>query len=71
MPGVTEYCEGLEVSLARTSGVYCHGLPGEQWLGRGRLVIQALNEGGHNSTEIDLVQLIKWLRANHPELLVP
>jgi hypothetical protein len=69
MLGVTEYCEGLDVSLERTSGVYCHGLPEEQWLGRGRLVIQALNEGGYNATQIDLVQLIKWLRANRPELL--
>ena len=69
MPGVSEYSDGLEVSLMQTSGVYCPGLPKEQWPGHGRLVIQALNEGGCSSTEVDLVQLIEWLRANHPELL--
>ena len=70
MSGVTEYCERFQVSLKRTSGVHCYLLPEEQWPGHGRLVIQALNEGGHSSTEIDLVQLIEWLRANRPELLM-
>jgi hypothetical protein len=32
-------------------------------------VISASNEGGHNGTWVDLLDLIKWLRANRPELL--
>jgi hypothetical protein len=38
-------------------------------LDNGILVIEAINEGGHNSTEVDLLQLIQWLKINRPELL--
>jgi hypothetical protein len=70
MLGVTEYGEKLPVSLMRTEGVAEYGVPRERWIGRGNLVIYAENEAGHGSTEVDLVQLIEWLRANHPELLM-
>jgi len=35
----------------------------------GRLVIYALNEGGYNSTSVDLVDVINWVKENKPELL--
>lgn len=34
-----------------------------------RLVIVATNEGGCNSTSVDLEDVIKWVRENMPELL--
>lgn len=67
--GVTEYCEDMPVELAETTGRYVYGIPEEEWPGRGRIVILAKNEGGHNSTEVDLLELIAWLRANRPDLL--
>jgi len=54
--GVTEYCEEMAVSITETPDAE-------------RLVVRALNEGGHNSTEVDLLQLIAWLKTNKPELL--
>lgn len=54
MKGVTEYAEGLPVSLK---------------LRDGRLVIDALNECGYNGVEIDLLQLLWWLRAYRPDLI--
>jgi hypothetical protein len=35
----------------------------------GRLVIQALNECGHNLTLVDLIDVIEWVKVNMPELL--
>ena len=35
----------------------------------GRLVIEADNEAGHNGTEVDLVDVLDWVRANRPDLL--
>lgn len=44
---------------------WCEGLPVELWINRqGRPVIRALNEDGHNSTEIDLNHLLDWLNVN-------
>lgn len=48
MEGVREYCEEMEVRLLKCNGRY---------------VIKALNEGGHNSTEVDLLDLINWLQT--------
>ena len=58
MEGVTEYSEGYEVELLQTKD-------------NGRWVIMALNQGGFDSTSVDVVDLIAWLRANRPELLTP
>jgi len=54
MEGVTEYAEGLDVSLNVRNG---------------RLVIEAKNEAGHNGTNVDLVQVLLWVQKNLPELL--
>ena len=70
MDGVTEYCEGLPVHLAKTSGTYTDPTtPSETWLGHGRLCVQAQNEGGHNCTQVDLIELLVWFRRHQPDLL--
>ena len=50
MEGVREYCEGMDVRLEKNK--------------EGRWVIDARNEGGHNSTEVDLLDLLQWLQAH-------
>lgn len=67
MIGVKEYAEDMPVCLAVTNGLWPVG-DGPR-VGHGRLVIRAVNEGGYNCTEVDLEQLISWLRNNRPELL--
>jgi len=54
--GVREYCEEFAVKVGTHEET-------------GRLIVQALNEGGHNGTEIDLRDLIGWLKGNMPDLL--
>jgi hypothetical protein len=49
MAGVREHSEGYPVELRRNAET-------------GRLAIVARNEGGHNFTEVDLFDLIDWLR---------
>jgi len=68
MRGVDEYCEEMNVKLSQTTGKYNHGVPDEQCEGYGRLVVRATNEGGCNSTEVDLEQLLKWVAENKPEI---
>lgn len=70
MEGVQEYCEGGVVRIFRTTGTYKYNTEQEKQTGYGRLVILAENEGGNNCTEVDLLQLIKWLKENMPELIV-
>jgi len=67
MDGVTEYAEGYAVRLVKTSGAYV-GI-GKEYQGAGRLVIQALNEAGHNCTEVDLLEVLAWVKANRPDLM--
>ena len=70
--GVREYAESYPVQLVRqepkilTERAYFGpaNAPDEH-----RWVVSATNEGGHNSTSIDLLDLIAWLRANRPDLL--
>ena len=69
MQGVTEYCEEMTVMLSATSGIYESGVPDEKRKGYGRVVIKAFNEGGFNCTEVDLFELISWIRLNMPGLL--
>jgi len=35
-----------------------------------RLVIQAINQGGHDCTYVDLVDVINFVKRNMPELLM-
>ena len=55
----------VETKVASLPNVreWVEGLPVEVWVNRaGRLVLRALNEDGHNSTEIDVSDLIAWFR---------
>lgn len=63
MTGVREYAEKMEVELFVEQPDKYNGLDRE------RLVIQAYNEGGHNSTSVDLLDLLYWLRTNRPDLM--
>jgi len=54
---IREYCEQRAVSVTRD----CRG--------NGRLVVKAFNESGFNSTEVDIIDLLKWIKENKPELL--
>lgn len=56
MHGVTEYAEGLDVKL--------------QMEDNGRPIVSAYNEGGFNGTSVDLLELLAWLRANRPDLIL-
>ena len=61
MRGVHEYSEGYDVELISMLGF--HTKRGD------RLVVLAVNEGGQNSTAVDLLDLIEWLKKNRQELL--
>ena len=56
MKGVREYNEGMlvELDLAENDN---------------RTVIVAYNEAGYNSTEVDLLDVIEWVKNNRPELI--
>jgi len=56
MAGVREYCECKRVELGMHED-------------SGRLVVRAWNEGGSNCTEVDVLELVAWLKQNRPDLL--
>jgi hypothetical protein len=70
MDGVREYCEQYPVELELVppshEGMPEYGPPaaeGPRWC------VLARNEGSCNSTRVDLIDLIAWLRANRSELI--
>ncbi|HUW08737.1 MAG TPA: hypothetical protein VM537_03365 [Anaerolineae bacterium] len=71
MEGVREYAEDFEVKLAEADGPTHQYGGAEQRDSSGfpRAVIEATNEGGCNGTQVDLLDLIAWLKAHKPELL--
>jgi hypothetical protein len=60
LDNVREYCEEMDVEI-----IVGH----ENYRGAGREQILARNEGGYNSTCVDLLDLVAWLKNNRPELL--
>lgn len=61
MDGVTEYAEGYIVVL---------GIEEAKNTKRGdRPVITAINEGGFNSTSVDVIELLTWIVKNRPDLI--
>ena len=54
MTGVREYAEKIDVGIC-------------DW--DGRLTISAKNEGGHNGTYVDLLDLLEWVQRNMPTLI--
>lgn len=67
MHGVSEYVEGMMVELIQTTGAYVS--PTNQNSGAGRWVVKAKNEGGYNSTEVDVLDLVAWLWRHRPDLM--
>ena len=51
---VREYAEGENVEIDAHEN--------------GRLIVRAINQGGHDSTEIDLQDLLIYVKNNHPIL---
>lgn len=51
---IREYNEGMDVEIAKHDG---------------RFVVQAYCEAGFNGTEVDLLDLIKFIKKDMPELL--
>lgn len=61
MHGVTEYAEGYIVKL---------GIEEAKNTKRGdRPVITAINEGGFNSTSVDVIELLAWILEHRPDLI--
>lgn len=56
MEGVREYAEEMAVHLVKAADE-------DRW------VIKAWNEAGYNSTEVDLFDLLYWLRKHRPDLM--
>lgn len=54
MEGVREYSEGMAVEFSSRDG---------------RPTVVAFNQAGYDATEIDLWDLIAWIKANAPSLL--
>lgn len=66
MDGVREYDESEDVRIFRRlpNGQPSAPLHG----GEGRVVIRAYNEGGYNSTSIDLDDLLEWVAKYEPKI---
>lgn len=64
MVGVREYSEGLDPRLLTVVTNECTSFEGET-----RLVIEAVNEGGYNSTAIDLFDALRWIKDNRDDLI--
>lgn len=58
--GIREYCENMTVSIIE---------PNTDHNDENRYIIVALNEAGHNSTNVDLLDVIEWVKKIKPELL--
>ncbi len=53
--GVREYAEGLTVQIGTPEG-------------EDRLVVHAMNDGGYNCTDVDLLDLLAYVRREMPEV---
>ncbi len=72
LKGVREHGEGYPVELCRswvTVPEQDRAKTGSSMMQTGRWCIYASNEGDHNSTAVDLFDLLAWIKANKPELL--
>lgn len=62
---IREYAEKLSVKIKKIDKYLVKENPDS----KNRLVIHAKNEGGYNCTEVDLLDVIQWVKENKPELL--
>jgi hypothetical protein len=58
---IREYTEAYEVEIVDFLGGNASSSD--------RLIIRAYNEGHNNVTEVDLLDVIKWVKDNKPELI--
>jgi hypothetical protein len=66
LTAIREYTEQLPVAISVRESRQL----GNRWdAGVGRLVIEASNQGGFDGVEVDLLDVIKWVRENRPDLL--
>lgn len=63
---IREYAEEMKVTIADWQAIDNDSKP----IGEKRLVITALNEGGYNGTDVDLIDVVEWVKINMPELLL-
>lgn len=59
--GVREYGDEMPVTINRLTPADAKYYRAGQ-----ELVVRAINEGGHNATEVDLLQLLRFVRDNLP-----
>lgn len=52
---IREYAEGYPVDILQ--------------LRNGRWCVQAHNQSGHDATQVDLVDLVRWLHEHRPDIL--
>ena len=69
MSGVREYCEQYPVALVLVSPDSKMPEYGPSPTEGPRWCVRALNASGEDSTSVDLLDLIRWLRAHRPDLL--
>jgi hypothetical protein len=56
----------MKITTLREVREWKEDMPVELWVNRGgRLVLRAYNEDGHNSTEIDVFDLLAWLKLGN------
>lgn len=69
LAGVREYSDGYVIHLVEH--VIDEEHIGDEPMGEKRFVLEALNEGGFNSTLVDVMDVLLWLREYRPDLLKP
>lgn len=68
MTAIREYGEGRMVTVVNSiigENEFHYSGKDEE-----RLVVCARNEGGYNGTVVDLLDVINWVKANRPDLLI-
>ncbi len=68
--GIHEYCEDMGVEIVRLAPGSVEGLSPEIRRAHTdrRWVVKAFNEGGCNYTEVDLVELLRFVKRDMTEL---
>lgn len=64
MEGVTEYLNDEAVELVLHKGEIVNGVPYDRW------VVFAKGDGWSGETQVDVLELVDWLKKNRPDLLV-
>ena len=65
---IREYNEEMPVSIERLNPNDNHKGADKEAYESARYIIVALNESGCNSTEVDLIDVLKFVKAELPEI---